>query len=52
MPGLISRYSTNSIQGTQQTNSGDKQTVSIWANCLTGTCLLNYKGVCTLVEYL
>lgn len=28
------------------------QTVSIWANCLTGTCPLNYKGVCTLVEYL
>lgn len=28
------------------------QTVSIWANCLTDTCNLNYKGVTTLVEYL
>ncbi len=28
------------------------QTISIWANCLTGTAPLNYKGVCTMVEYL
>lgn len=28
------------------------QTVSIWANCLTDTCNLNYKGVTTLIEYL
>lgn len=29
-----------------------RQEISIWANCVSNTCNLNYKGVTTVVEYL